>query len=126
MLDASYYKPKYKTAEARVLYLVARKGYGSLSALAKDLGFTKAFITAILKDGIHPKYAGYLGRKFVFPPALLCFDKYLSLRNKETKYTTLLEHTKFFNTEDKAYILRGEFIKDGSKFQRLMDREIRK
>lgn len=126
MIENEYYKERYKTAEARALYLVARKGYGSLQDMAEALGFTKAFYHGIFLNGLPEKYAGYLGRRFEFPPGLLAFDKYVQLLDREVKYTALLEQTKFFNSEDKAYILHGSYLKDAAKFQRALDKGIKK
>src|SRR6187399_561259 len=121
-MDLEYYKPIYKTAEARVLYLTAVKGYGSITALAKDLGVKKQWISYVFKHGLALKYAGYLGRKFKFSPELLAYDTYVYLHGGYPAcelYSKFVEVTDFFNDEDKKYILKGTYVKDPHKHVRV-------
>jgi len=126
MLDPTYYKVSYKTSEARVLYLTARKGYKTLRAMARALGFPAQFLSQCMHEGIPLKYAGYLGRRFGYPPALLTYETELQTRMKSEymPYKQFLSIQDYFNAEDIKYILAGEHIKDPARFLALKDKEI--
>lgn len=118
-------KTSYKTSEARALYLVAIKSYGSLYALSKELGFTRQYFTDIFKNGLPLKYAGYLGRRHELCPAVLCFEvDALMCAGPMLSYKDLIDTQPYFTEEEKKYILAGTHIKDVGKFIKLKDKEI--
>lgn len=126
MIDGLY-KTSYKTAEARALYLVAIKGYKSMSAMAKELGFTKQYYSTIFSIGLPEKYAGFLGRRFGFSPVILGYERYLNFCHGKfvpTYDKFFLEDSTFFTAKDIDYILEGSYIKDPYKFIRLKDKAI--
>lgn len=126
MLDSSAYKDRYVTAEARVLYLTAMKGYGSITKMAKDLGLGANFMPQCFSKGIPLKYAGYLGRKWGFNPALLRYEDYVLGSLRPITFDVMLDETKFFDEADKRYILKAKFIRDSMKYLRIKDKEIKK
>ena len=130
MLEENYYKAKYKTAEGRVLYLIAKKFYGTADRMAQALGISRQFITYFFnqKVNIPDKYIGYLARKHDVNPALMAYDKYLVLERYPAAvgyYTEFVQNSQAFTKEDKAYILRGTYIKDPVKFIRQLDKSLK-
>jgi len=126
-VDQSYYKPIYKTAEARALYLTGIKGYGSVSAMAKDLGVHRQWISYVFKHGLSLKFAGYLGRKFGFPVPVLDYESYVQVFGGEKSclpYSELFKIQEFFSATDVKYILAAPHIKDGIKHARILDKAI--
>lgn len=128
-LDTEYYPPKYKTAEGRALYLVAKKTKGNFIELARSMGFMSTYFSTVLKKGLPIKYAGYLGRKYNFNPAILAHESYL-LMTRDPKSPTryedivILGGCDFFSPEDQQYILAGTYIKDPVRFLRIHDKEV--
>lgn len=137
MLDEQYYPSRYKTAEARVLYLTGAKGYGldgnrgGIVKLAEDLGVVRSYITECLLKGIPLRYASYLANKFEYHPALLAYETYLLVTQQNfgkeaVLYKEFLDQQNFFNESDKRYILNGTFITNPVKFLRTNNNKIRK
>jgi len=130
MIDEGIYKSSYKRAEGRALYLLAKKSYGTLAAMAADLGFSAAAMGNFL-TGSRPlpaKYVGYLARKHAVAPELLDYESFLTAYKggKNTPvYSGILGLSEFFNEEDKRYIIKGVHIKDPVKFIRLLDKHIK-
>jgi hypothetical protein len=122
----SEFPNKYKTAESRVLYLVAKKGYGTFAALADELGVARQFITECLQYSLPLRYAGYLGRKFSFCPGLLSFESYLQTTCKPAGVDELLSDTLFFNAKEKSYIRDGSYIRNVREYLKGIDKEIGK
>lgn len=116
----------HETAEYRALYIVAQKGYGAFDIMAEDLNVSKSYVSQLKHIGVPINYAGYLGRKFKFHPAILCYESYIRLRYKPVDYDELFSTTKFFDARDIRYILDGTYIKDPAKFLRIQDRNFNK
>lgn len=123
LVDENYYKTSYKTAESRVLYLVAQKGYGSFTKMAESLGVSRQYLRQCVEEVVPIKYAGFLARKHKFHPGLLNYKLYL-LMGGEFSFDKLLNETNFFNKYDKHYILKGFCIKELSDFLKQTDKEV--
>lgn len=116
----------YETAEHRALFVVGQKGYGSFTEMAEALNVSKPYISQFKHTGVPINYAGYLGRKFKFHPAILCYESYIRLRYKPVPYRELFKTTNFFDERQVRYILDGTYIEDPAKFLRIQDRNFNK
>lgn len=128
IIDDGYYTIKYKTAEARALYLVAKKEYTSLGKMSRALGFGASYVATLVQSGIPVKYAGFLGRKFGFHPAVLAYEKWIEFigNTKETLlYDNIVQSSPYFTRDDAEYILKGSYIKDPVKHLRLLDKKVK-
>lgn len=128
MIDNEYYPNKYKTAEARALFLVTKKTVGTFTALASLLGFTPTYFSTIISKGLPLKYAGYLGRKYNFNPALLAYEQYIQFTQCTKNilpYVDTVASTDLFSKDDQEYILGGTYIKDPVKYLRQLDKKVK-
>lgn len=129
IVDSKYYKPQYKTATGRALYLIATKAYGSSGKLALDLGISKQYVANCIGGWDIPvKYAGFLGRKWGFHPGILAYPEWLVFETPYSalEYSSLVDDDAytFFTGEDIEYILEGTYLKDPVKYLRLLDKKI--
>lgn len=125
MLDPIYYKQRYTTSESRVLYLVAKKNYGSLTKMAEEVGFSKQNANEMITQIIPLKWAAYFGRIYSFHPGLMRFGDYILLGG-DRAYSQLLQSTHHFNSLDKQYILGGQHIQNVKQFIRDCNKNILK
>lgn len=123
--DVKFYSPVYVTAESRVLYLIIKKKYGTMTALAKSWKVSRQFIDQCLKLGPPLKYVGFLHRKFGIASALLDYKTAVIL-GETSSYETLLNKADFFSGRDKKYVLQGSFIRNCKIFAKASDETIYK
>jgi hypothetical protein len=95
--------------------------------MAQDLGLIRTYLPQCFREGIPARYAGYLGRKCGFNPALISYENYLLITPAPIAvgYETLLKGSSgFFSEEDREYILRGAYVKDPNKWIRQADKTV--
>lgn len=118
------YTSKYKKAESRFLHVLIKKKFKNAIAIYDELGITSQMLSNWKKTNVPLRYAGYLGRKYNFSPALLAYETHLILSHgKPTTYEQLLDKVNLFSKEEKEYILRGSY-EDASKFIKGFDQEV--
>lgn len=109
---SSSFPKQYEKSEQRTLYLVAHKLYKTMTALCEHFGCVRQFGNYLMRQEVPIKYAGYLGRKYGFHPALLNYEDYVVVGG-EQEYKDLFSG-KFFSKEEMEYILDGK-VPDGKK-----------
>lgn len=120
------YNNDHVSAQARALYVIMNRVYGSYGAIARELGITKQSVHLFTKGTMLCGYAGFMGRKHGFDPRILCYEQFVLTMYKveaADKYEAIVNACKILTVADKKYILGGSYIKDPNKFLRIMDSE---
>lgn len=112
------YKATYTTASARMLFLIAKKSYGSLTKMAQALGIRRQYFNQFFTDGIPYNYAGMIAEKTCFDPSLLVHELHVTLyRENAYSFLELLKEAScYFTPQDMRYIIGGTFIRSNKTF----------
>lgn len=121
--ESDLYKPEYKRAAERALYIIAKKKFGSLAKLSEYLKVSRQYVQQMMRDATPAQYAGILGRKFNIDPAIFDYEDALVIGEKRL-YSELfnsVEAKKVFSVADVRYILKGTYINNPKKYLAVTD-----